>query len=343
MLNPDLPIAILFNDQLGELNGKMGHGVLRYSPNPVTCVIDTRHNGKRLHDIVDFGNDCPVVGNVDAAAKLGARVLILGMAPSGGRLPSHLKSEIDSAVAQGMCVVNGLHELMAQNYPELEPGQWVWDIRTEPEGINIARARASALNNKRVVIVGTDMAIGKMTVGLEIWKLARQRGIKSDFLATGQIGITIAGKGIPLDAIRVDYACGAVEQMVLDAADNDLVIIEGQGSLVHPGSTSNLPLIRGSCPTHFILCHQAGANKLWAEDGDVAIPPLDQLIKLYEDLSSVCGSYERAKTVGVALNTYDMNEEQARQQIEHTEKITGLPTTDAVRYGAGELLDAIMN
>ncbi|MDH3695370.1 MAG: DUF1611 domain-containing protein [Gammaproteobacteria bacterium] len=342
MLNPDQTIAILFDDQLGELNGKMGHGVLRYSPNPLTCVIDSRYDGKRLHDIVDFGDDCPVVGNVEAAANLGARVLILGMAPSGGRLPTHLKSEVDTAVANGMCVINGLHELMAQNYPELKPGQWVWDIRIEPAGINIARARAAALDNKRVVIVGTDMAIGKMTVGLEIWKLARERGIKSDFLATGQIGITIAGKGIPLDAIRVDYACGAVEQMVLDAADNDLVVIEGQGSLVHPGSTSNLPLIRGSCPTHFILCHRADADKLWAEDGDVAIPPLDQLIELYEDLSSVCGSYKRAKTVGVALNTYGMSEEQAQEHIELTKQITGLPVTDAVRYGADELLDAIM-
>lgn len=343
MLKPDQLIAILFDDQLGEMNGKMGHGVLRYSPNLVACVIDSRYDGKRLQDIVDFGSDCPIVGNVEAAANLGAQVLILGMAPSGGRLPAHLKSEVDSAVAHGMCVVNGLHELLAHHYPGLNPGQWVWDIRVEPEGINIARARAAALNNKRVVIVGTDMAIGKMTVGLEIWKLARERDIKSDFLATGQIGITIAGKGIPLDAIRVDYACGAVERMVLDAADNDLVIVEGQGSLVHPGSTSSLPLIRGSCPTHFILCHRAGADKLWHEDGDVAIPPLDQLINLYEDLSSVCGSYQRAITAGVALNTYGMSDEQAQHHIRLTTEITGLPATDAVRYGADELLNAIID
>ncbi len=342
MLKPDQSIAILFDDQLGEVNGKMGHGVLRYSPNPITCVIDTRYHGKHLPDIVGFGNDCPIVGNVKAAAKLGAEVLVLGMAPSGGRLPAHLKSEIDTAVARGMCVVNGLHEPMAQDYPELGLGQWVWDIRVEPEGIDIARARAATLHNKRVVIVGTDMAIGKMTVGLEIWKLARERGIKSDFLATGQIGITITGKGIPLDAIRVDYACGAVEKMVLDAADNELLIVEGQGSLVHPGSTSTLPLIRGACPTHFILCHRAGAEKLWHEDGDVTIPPLDKLIALYEDLSAVCGSYECARTVAVALNTNGMDDQKAREHIQHTKQVTRLPVTDAVRYGADVLLDAIM-
>ena len=103
-------------------------------------------------------------------------------------------------------------------------------------------------------MVGTDMACGKMTTALEFFSWFKEKGLNTGFIATGQIGITITGDGIPLDAFKVDHACGAVETKVLENSNKDLIIIEGQGSLLHPGSTATLPLIRGSCPTHLILC-----------------------------------------------------------------------------------------
>ena len=166
-------------------------------------------------------------------------------------------------------------------------GQWIWDIRQEPPGLGIAAAAAAGLSNRRLLLVGTDMAIGKMTAGLEIWHAARQAGIAAEFVAPGQIGIVITGHGIPLDAIRVDYACGAVEKEVLAVKDADLVIVEGQGSLAHPGSTSTLPLIRGACPTHLILCHRAGMTTLdTVRANSIRVPPLLDLIHLYETLAS---------------------------------------------------------
>jgi uncharacterized NAD-dependent epimerase/dehydratase family protein len=157
-----------------------------------------------------------VVSSVAEAvdADVGGEVLVLGMAPSGGRLPPEMVAEVDLAVASGMSVINGLHEQLGPRYPDLKKGQWVWDIRREPQGLGIAWARAAGLSNRRALLVGTDMAVGKMTTGLEIWHASLKREIRAEFLATGQIGILISGKGIPLDAIRVDYACGAVEGMV---------------------------------------------------------------------------------------------------------------------------------
>tara|TARA_B100000676_G_C17601788_1_gene592328 strand:- start:96 stop:668 length:573 start_codon:yes stop_codon:yes gene_type:complete len=189
-------------------------------------------------------------------------------------------------------------------------------------------------------MVGTDMAIGKMTSGIKIWKEALERGINAKFLATGQIGICISGSGIALDSIRVDYACGAVEKMVLDNSDAELQIIEGQGSIIHPGSTSTLPLLRGSCPTHLVLCHRAGSNRL--ADHDIRFPPLSQLISLYEDIASACGGFPKPRTVGIALNTSMLKDSHADDAIARFSQETGLPVVDPLRGSAQFLVDAIL-
>lgn len=230
--------------------------------------------------------------------------------------------------------------------PEREPSgshpeQFIWDIRTEPPGIGVGYAEARHLTNKRVLFIGTDMSVGKMTAGLVMWKEALARGIKAEFVATGQIGMTITGKGVPLDCVRLDFACGAIEREVLAAKDAELVLIEGQGSLVHPGSTSTLPLIRGSQPTHLVLCHRAGMDVLprlpW-----VRVPPLNDFIRLYQDLAEVCGTFIRPEALGIALNCGHLSsDEDARAACEQIEKETGLPTTDPVRFGIARLLDRI--
>jgi len=252
-------------------------------------------------------------------------------------------AEVDKAVAAGMSVINGLHEHLAPRYPELSPGQWIWDIRQEPQDLGIAWARAAGLQNRRALLVGTDMAVGKMTAGLEIWKSALDEGIRTDFLATGQIGILVSGKGIPLDAIRVDYACGAVEKMVMEAGDAELAIVEGQGSIVHPGSSSTLPLMRGSCPTHLVLCHRAGMTHLDTVGEPVAVPPLNEIIALYEDVACACGTFARPVTVGIAVNTAHLDAKAAAEAIAAIQDETGRLAVDPVRDGATELVKALMS
>jgi len=180
-----------------------------------------------------------------------------------------------------------------------------------------------------------------MTTGLEIYKWLKDQNISTDFLATGQIGITVTGKGIPLDAIKVDQAAAAVEHMVMEAKDCEIIIIEGQGSLLHPGSTATLPLMRGSCATHLIMCHRAFANTL-RNPKEISIPSLKEFIKLNEDLTGVCGSLHRAKTVGVSLNTWGMTEEEAVAKINEVEEDTGLPATDVIRFGPEKLTHSLI-
>ncbi|MGC8714432.1 MAG: DUF1611 domain-containing protein, partial [Leptodesmis sp.] len=160
------------------------------------------------------------------------------------------------------------------------------------------------------------MAIGKMSTSLQLHQAAQQRGLRSKFLATGQAGLMIAGDGIALDAIRVDFASGAVEQMVMQfGPDFDILHIEGQGSLINPSSTATLPLIRGSQPTHLILVHRAGQTHL-SRLPEIAIPPLREVIHLYETVATAGGAFPSAKVAAIALNTHHLNEVAAEQAIE---------------------------
>jgi uncharacterized NAD-dependent epimerase/dehydratase family protein len=340
MLKAHQKIVIHFQDQLDDTHGKMGHGILRFSENPVACVIDTRYAGQSVRDVLDFGPDCPVVGSIAEAAALGAEVLVLGTAPSGGRLKDGMFEDILRAVEAGMSIVNGLHQPLSDRFPGLVKGQWVWDIRREPADLEIAQGRARGLKNCRLLTIGTDMAVGKMTTGLGLYREARAQGIDADFLATGQIGIAVRGQGVPLDAVRVDYACGAIEQMVMASSHRDLLVVEGQGSLLHPGSTSTLPLLRGACPTHLLLCHRAGATHLQMGKA-FPIPPLDQVVRLYESLSDTLGLYVRARTIGVALNTASLTAKEGERVCQTVERETGLPTTDVMRWGAGRFIEQL--
>ncbi|AIE85220.1 DUF1611 domain-containing protein [Fimbriimonas ginsengisoli] len=341
MLERDQPLAIYMEGNAIGFPAKMGHGVIRYSPNPIACVIDSTRAGQEMRTLASLPRAVPIVSSVGEARALGAEVLVLGTAPGGGLVPPEWYPAIDEAVAVGMSVLNGLHDRLAPRYPNLAPGQWIWDVRVEPPGLQPAEGRARFLTNRRLLMIGTDMAVGKMTSGLEIHRVARQRGIKAEFVATGQIGITVTGRGIPLDAIRLDFAGGAVEAEVLRYADAELVVIEGQGSLIHPASSANLPLLRGAFPTHLVLCHRAGQKSLRRSE-ELIIPPLREVIQLYELVGEACGVFPRPKTVAVALNTFETTATEADEACRAIEGELGIPCVDPVRHGADRLVDAVM-
>ena len=341
MIKKDKKLAIYMEGNLDSMFAKMAYGVMRYSKNPIVCLIDSEFSGKMVDEVLTHQPfKIPIVTTVEAAHKMGAEVLVLGLAPSGGKLPDSWLPAVETALKMGMSLVNGLHDLLNERFAHLLdpkiPEQLIWDVRKPKTDYAIARARAAKLNNKRVLMVGTDMAVGKMTAGLEVYKWLKNKGKDADFLPTGQIGITVMGKGIPLDAIKVDQACGAVEHMVLEAKEKEIVFIEGQGSLLHPGSTATLPLMRGSCPTHLILCHRAEMKTL-RDCNEIMIPPLSQVVKLNESVAHACGAFPKAKTIGIALNTSKLTEGEALKLIDKLEKETGLPVTDVVRFGAEKL------
>ena len=345
MLKTNHKVAIWMEGSLDDDYGKMGISAMRYLENEIVCVIDSTHSGKVVPEVSPIiKKDILIVDSLEEAKSMGAKVLIMGVLTSGGVLPDHWEEMIIKALKLELSLVNGLHVNLNDKYSSYiidKENQWIWDTRTPQFIPKIGSGEAMKLNNKRVLMIGTDMAAGKMTAGLELYSYLKKKGIKTGFVATGQVGITVTGKGIPLDAYKLDYACGAVQHAVMQEKDKDVIIVEGQGSILHPGSTATLPLMRGTCPTHMILCHLAHKNTLRSPDW-VKVPNLLSFIKLNEELANVLGTYANSKVVGVSLNTSRLDEEEAKKYIAKVEQETGLPAADVIRFGGEKVFNKII-
>ncbi len=346
MIRSDHRIAILLHEGIRGIHGKTGLAMLRYCEAEIVAAIDRESAGESLVELTGIPRQVPIVASVEEALKYKPDVLVIGIARLGGELPEDWRQEVKQATASGLSIVNGLHAHL-NNDPELnallKPGQRLWDVRQEPSGLPVGTGAARHLPCLRVLTVGTDMSVGKMSTTLELNRASLKRGLRSKFLATGQTGIMISGSGIALDAIRVDFAAGAVEQMVMQFGnDYDILHVEGQGSLQNPASTATLPLLRGSQPTHLVLVHRAGQTHI-RRYPDVPIPPLQNVVQVYETVAAAGGAFAPVRVVAIALNTAHLDELSAQQAIARVERETGLPCTDPVRLGADRLLDAILD
>ena len=194
-----------------------------------------------------------------------------------------------------------------------------------------------------VATVGSDCAIGKKTVAVELDLEARRRGLASVFVPTGQTGIAIAGWGIAVDAVVADFLAGAAERLVVEGAarGGKLLFVEGQGSLIHPMySGVTLGLVHGAAPHAFVLCHRAGQTEIEGCAGH-PILPLRELVELHERIALPA---RRAKVACIALNTARLeSDDEARAAVADAAGNTGLPADDPVRFGAGSLLDAVLS
>lgn len=342
MLTAKNRTTILMHEGILGAYGKTGLVMLRHSPLPIVAVIDRQCAGGSLLELTGIRREVPVVASLADALSYGPDTLLIGIAPPGGTLPAEWQQEVQQAVQAGLNIVNGLHLPMADD-PNLQPflreGQWIWDVRQPPAELSIGSGQARTLACKRVLTVGTDMAIGKMTTSWLMHEVCLARGMRSKFIASGQTGIMLEGEGVALDGVRVDFASGAMEQIVMKyGTSHDILHIEGQGSLFNPASTATLPLLRGTQPTHLILVHRAGQTHCRRYE-HVPIPPLPEVVRLYEMVASCGGAFEPSKVVGIALNTAHLDEAAARKAIRQVEKETHLPCTDPLRFGAELLVE----
>lgn len=335
------PLAILVNSD-DPFNAKTAVGVLRYSPDPIVGLVDPERAGKTAGDVYNVRPDVPIFAKVkDLPANTGR--LLVGIASRGGDLPPEMRSEIVDAIERGIDVYNGLHtfithdeDLMAQAEKK---GVKLIDLREVPEHPPVGLGLPHRAGSTVVLTVGSDCNVGKMSTALELDLLARQRGLSSTFIATGQTGIMIANNGVAVDRVISDFVNGAIEEHVLPAAEKfDYVFVEGQGSLFHPGySCVTMGLLHGTAPEKMILCHQPSRTEIRRYTHP--IPPLKTVLRGYEEAASWL---RPGKVVGVALNTYDLDETAAKDAVKRVEDELGIPTTDAIRYGVANLLDAMV-
>ena len=339
----DLRFLILAEGKFGPLSSKTANGVIRYSAERCVAVLDSTQVGKTSEEVIGFGGALPVVGTFEDGVKRGANALLIGIAPSGGALPAAWRGWIRKALEQQLEIWSGLHTFIGDD-PEFaalskQTGTPIHDLRKPPADLPISAGRVREINATVILTVGADCNIGKMTASLQLRDGLKKRGQRVAFAGTGQTGIMIEGWGIGVDAVVSDFVGGAAEKLTMDAAkDADIVLVEGQGSLIHPGySAVTYGLIHGSLPHAFIMCTQPSRQTIDSNDW-VRIPPLKDLIVLHE---MVMQYLRPAKVIGISMNTYDLSDAAARDAIQRAQDETGLPATDPVRYDATPLVDVI--
>ncbi len=335
-------IVILAEGSFGVLESKTATVLIRYLPDKIVAVVDSNNAGTDVSDVIGIGEGIPVVAKLSDALDFQPTMMAIGIAPPGGELPSAWRLIITEAIQAGLHIMSGLHHFLSgdRELAKLAAANNVvlWDARKPPENLPVATCKADEVDSTVVLTVGSDCRVGKMLSGIEITNAARKQGLNAEFCPTGQNGIMVWGWGIAIDAVISDFTAGAAEQIVLEGAKNhDLLIVEGQGSLIHPGySGVTLSLLHGSMPDAMIFCHQPSRNRVARYT--VPLPSLPEMITQYEMLTQ---PIKPAKVIGVALNCFDLSEKDAIKAIAGIERETSLPATDVVRYGAEKLVDAI--
>ena len=340
-----MPRYLIYSEgQFGTPASKTGNSVVRYSADHVAAVLDSRLAGRRVSDVLGFGGDIPIVSSLDDGIAAGADALLVGIAMHGAGFPRELSSIIHRAIDRGLDIWNGLHLFVGDDPPlaalARQRGVALHDVRRPPADLPVGTGRVRNSPATILLAVGTDANIGKMTVMLQLRAALRERGRRAAFAPTGQTGIFIEGWGVCVDAVVADFIAGAAEDVTLRAAqDADIVLVEGQGSILHPGySGVSLGLLHGSLPHALIVCHQP-SRRTFRHNDWLPIPPLRDVIQLHE---AIAAPLRPTKTIGVSLNTVDLSEADARAVIARVAKETGLPTTDPVRFDTTPLVEAVL-
>lgn len=334
--------VLLAEGQFGLLTSKTANGMLRYRPDEVVAVVDSSQVGKTALDVLGFGGDVPVVAALADALSFKPDHLVIGIAPPGGKLPDEWKQTIAEALSSGLSIISGLHTFLSDD-PELAAlasahHVSICDLRRPPEELKIASGLWKERTATTILTVGSDADIGKMTTAYHVYLELRRRGLRVDFIGTGQTGILLSGKGVAVDAVPSDFVAGAIEeQITLSARDHDIILVEGQGSLYHQGfSCVTLGLLHGTMPDVMILCHQPSRV---TNDYGWPLPSLTEMVTLHE---TVLRPFRQSLVLAVSLMTADMSETEAREALDAAAKETGLPADDPVRFGPAFLADAIM-
>jgi uncharacterized NAD-dependent epimerase/dehydratase family protein len=332
-------LIILTEGHTEPVTGKTATCVVRYRPEQVVALLDTTQAGKTAQELLGVGGSIPIVARLEDAP--GANALMLGIAPSGGRIPPAWRATILAAINRGMDVISGLHEFLSADtefsQAAANKGVQIIDVRKNNER-DVAHRKNIREDCLRIHTVGQDCSVGKMLVALELTNAMKAQGVKAKFIATGQTGIMVEGDGSPIDCVVSDFVSGAVEKMILAHQHNDVLFIEGQGSISHPRySGVTLGLLHGCMPQGMILCYEVGRKMVYGMDS-IPLKPLGQLLKVYETMASLMVP---SRVIGIAMNSRKVSEAEAQRERELIRKEFGLPVCDVIRHGPDELLQSI--
>ena len=334
-------IIILTEGYTDPLRAKTAISLIRYRPGEVVAVLDKHSAGRCCQDMLGEGGDLPIVASLAEAPS--ADTLLLGIAPPGGRLPGEWRPIILEAIARGMDVVSGMHDFLCNDDEFVraaqESGARLIDIRRNDEH-EVATGQGLREGCLRIHTVGNTSSCGKMVAAIELTNGLKQQDIDAKFVATGQSGIMIEGDGCPIDCVVGDFLAGAAERLVLANQDHEVIVVEGQGSLVHPRySGVTLGLLHGLRPDGLILCYQMGRERVFGMD-DCKIPSLEKVLVFNETAANFM---HPCKIIGIAVNGQNFSDEQVAEECRQVAARLGLPACDVIRHGPEKLVEATLD
>jgi uncharacterized NAD-dependent epimerase/dehydratase family protein len=333
-------LVILTEGHTNPHTAKTASCLIRYCRGDVVALLDATQQGKSAAELLGVGADVPVVGTLAEAAE--ATTLLLGIAPPGGKIPAAWRAVILEAIERGMDVTAGLHDFLSEDAGFVEAADryqvTLTDVRKNDEG-DIARRRGIRSDCLRILTVGHDCSVGKMVTSMELCHGLQRAGEDAHFIATGQTGILVSGDGCPVDRVVADFVSGAVEKMVLKHQHHEILVIEGQGSLVHPSySGVTLGLMHGAMPHALILCYEIGRQTITGLD-HLRIPPLARIKELNEIMASI---FAPCPVIGISINSRRVDAQDAADERGRVRGEFGLPVCDVIRDGPDALVESIV-
>lgn len=344
------PTAVVYCEaNFGAIDGKTANGLVRHSQTyRIVSVIDSELSGRDSGEVLGDGdNGIPVVADLAAAIALAGDVpdvLIYGMAPASGMLSGDERLVLLGAMEQGIGIVNGLHEFLADD-PEFAAaaaayGVTMLDVRRprDKKDLRMFSGRIDGVTCPRIAVLGTDGAIGKRTTATILVRALNDRGIRAVLVGTGQTGLIQGAKyGVALDAIPCQFCSGEMESAVVDAFEvehPDVIVIEGQGALSHPAYLSSAFILRGSKPDAVVLQH-APSRPMLGDFPDVPMPTPESEIRLIE-------TFADTKVIGLTINHEHMSDAEVSAAITMYELELGIPATDALTRDPGRLVEMVL-
>ncbi|MFH0989143.1 MAG: DUF1611 domain-containing protein [bacterium] len=337
-------LLILAEGLFGPVTSKTANGALAYLPEQVVAIIDSTKAGMTVQQILGFGGGIPVVQNLNEGIRYHPTHLLIGIAPTGGRLPEEWRRTLRDAIGWKLSIISGLHTILSDDSELValaqRQGIELIDLRKiPPESEIVARGSWRGRKANVVLTIGTDCNIGKKTTIIELDKDFKRRGLRSDYIATGQTGILIRGRGIAVDSIIGDYIAGSIEREIDRSVDEgyEYILVEGQGALTHMGYSSvSLGLLHGTMPDAMVLCHMP-ARKI--DKYGLPLPDLKKVIQFHEEAVKF---FKETKVVAIGLNSIGLTDEESLSIGEQITNETGLPAGDAFRFGPQRISEAVL-
>lgn len=333
-------VAILAHDRFPH-RAKTALGVMRYGDQAVDAIIDRATAGSSVSDHTELVPDAPIVADMESVGAVDA--LIIGVAPIGGGFEEDWRPDIRNALERGIDVIAGLHTFLAEDEEfaalAAETGADIVDVRRPPPDLAVSQGIAGRVDAHVICTVGTDCSVGKMTATFELVEALRERGVDAAPIPTGQTGIMIEGWGTPIDRVIADFVAGAVEELILERGDDhEVLVVEGQGSLLHPAySGVTCGILHGSMPDSLVICHDPTRTAVNGYES-FPIPPLDVYADRYDRLAEPVSG---ASVVAGALNTSGLDDDAAAEALTRAASALDGPVTDVIRYGPGPIMEAI--